>query len=72
MSDPKSKDDLWEDFLQGDEDDLPSKTKKVVADGSEWTGKFDRRKKPRDEPKPDIDAANDPAMDDDQTSQGDQ
>ena len=68
MSDPKSTEDLWEDFLQ-DDNLPPSKPKKVVSDGSEWTGKFDRRKTPRDEPKPDVDAANDPSMEDDQAAE---
>ena len=69
MSDPKSKADLWEDFLDDDESAPSFKPKKVVSDGSEWTGKFDRRKTPRDEPKPDIDAANDPVLDDDQAAE---
>ena len=47
MGNPKSKDDLWEQFLQ--EDNSDHKPAKVPSDGSEWTGEFDRRKKPRDE-----------------------
>ena len=37
-------DDLWKSF-ENEEKLAPGKT-----DGSQWTGKFDRRKKPRDQP----------------------
>ena len=46
MGNPK-KDDLWEEFLQ--DDGTEHKPAKVPSDGTEWTGEFDRRKKPRDE-----------------------
>ena len=47
MGNAKSQDDLWEQFLQ--DDDSVDKPKKVKSDGTEWSGEFDRRKKPRDE-----------------------
>ncbi len=43
----KQNGDLWQDFMQDDEPDYVQKSD--VADGSEWTGAFDRRSKPRDE-----------------------
>lgn len=76
MGNPK-KDDLWEEFLQ--DDGTEHKPAKVPSDGTEWTGEFDRRKKPRDENLSDeaIDelrgdsAANDSQFDDEPTSDGD-
>ncbi len=41
------KDDLWQSFL--DEDDVDLSPKEEAKDGTEWTGRFDRRKTPRDE-----------------------
>ncbi len=47
MGNPKSQEDLWEQFLK--DDGTVQKPKKVSTDGTEWTGEFDRRKKPRNE-----------------------
>jgi len=52
MTNPKEKEDLWQKFL--DEDNEASESvsedqKTSVSDGSEWSGKFDRREKPRDD-----------------------
>jgi hypothetical protein len=49
-----TKSDLWDEFAKDEDDDSAAgsegETKKPVAtDGSEWTGRFDRRSKPRDE-----------------------
>jgi len=57
MANPKSKDDLWEQFLQ--DGGVVKKPEKVSADGNEWSGEFDRRKKPRDENNLADDAAGD-------------
>jgi len=43
--------DLWKDFMKDNEPDYVQKSND--ADGSEWTGAFDRRSKPRDETPPD-------------------
>ena len=54
--------DLWNEFSEkeGVTDDfigkLPPIPKSTGTDGSEWTGKFDRRSEPRDED-PDADGS---------------
>ncbi len=54
MGNSNPKEDLWQQFLA--DDGTVHKPAKVVSDGTEWTGEFDRRKKPRDE-KPATDNA---------------
>ncbi len=62
MGDPGK--DLWNEFseTEGVTDDFtgkfPPNPKSTETDGSEWTGKFDRRSLPRDE-NPDTNSSED-------------
>ena len=51
---PEKKEDLWQEFNEElDESSGKKKVskseKKSSTDGSEWEGRFDRRRKPRDQ-----------------------